>query len=190
MVTITLAVCEDPRGHDLIQRPEKTMSCHGDRYVGAENSFFLTFPQHSLDQIKVFHQQVVRELAKELEAVSKLGLKHDGQIAFRAQSLKMKEGHAAQFLSGVRDVCQRGSRARDETMEGRVNRGHQQLIFVLEVKVDGSIGNAGAVCNLRHARVEEPMLGDYLNGGIQDALMLVRGAIYRIGSGCGAAFHV
>ena len=45
------------------------MGRDGDGNIGAENAGFLAFAQHAFDDIKIFHQQVVRKLAQKLGAV-------------------------------------------------------------------------------------------------------------------------
>ncbi len=89
----------------------------------------------------------------------------------------MQERHAAQLLPRIGHLLQRAARPLYETMKSRVDGGHQQLVFVFEIQVDRAIGHPGTVGDLRHPGVKEPVLGNHLNGRIQDPLMLVRGPV-------------
>src|SRR5579859_2154089 len=59
IVAITVAFREDPRGYYLIHRAEEAMRRDGDGNIRAEHAGLLAFVQHTLDHVKVFHQQVV-----------------------------------------------------------------------------------------------------------------------------------
>lgn len=90
-----------------------------------------------------------------------------------AQGFQMQKSHLSQFFSGIGELAQLPPRPADEAMEGGIDAGHEQLIFILEVQIDGAVSDSGAVRNLRNAGMEEAFLRDDLNGGIQDALVLV-----------------
>ncbi len=158
------------------------MSGHGNRDVGPKHAGFLPLPHHALDEIKILYQEVMRKLAQELETVPQLSLKNDGQVAFGAQTFQMEKGHLPQFFSGFRYLLQSGPRPLDEPVKGGINGRHQQLVFILEVEVDGAVSYAGPVGDLGHPGVEKPMLGDDFNGRIQDALVFVRSPIHGFGS--------
>src|SRR5690348_1757864 len=173
MIAVTITVREDPAGHDLIHCAEEAVRRDGDGHIGPEGARGLSFAQHTLYKIKILHHEVVRKLPEKLGAMAEFSLEHNGQVSVGAQTFKVEISHAAEFFRGICEFSKRGLCAPDETMERRVNGGHQKFVFVLEVKVDGAVGHAGAVGNLRHAGMEEAMLGDDFNGGIQDALVLV-----------------
>jgi hypothetical protein len=50
----------------------------------------------------------------------------------------------------------------------------QEIILVLEIEVDGTVGDVGQVSDFRHFGIEETFLGKDLHGRIQNALTLVR----------------
>src|SRR5262249_48870371 len=152
------------------------MRSHGYRDVRTEKAGLLALPYYALDEIKILHQKVVRELAQELQTVTQLGLKHDGQIAVGAQAVEVQKSNAPQFFPGVGNLGQGGARPLGEAMEGGINSRHQQFIFILEIKIDGAVSHAGTVGNFRHARVKKAVLGYDFDGGIQDALVFVGGS--------------
>src|SRR5262249_1978113 len=176
IVAVTVVVRKDPRSYYLIEGAEQTMRSHRHRNVGAKQAGLLAFADHALDEIKILYQKVVRELGEKLEAVAQFGLEHDGQVAVAAQSFQVQEGEAPQLFPRVGNLGQGRARALREAMEGGVDGRHQQLVLVFEIKVDGAVGHAGAVGDLRYPRMKKTVLGDDLNGGIQDTLMLVRGS--------------
>src|SRR5215471_7867584 len=143
------------------------MRSHGYGDVGAKQAGFLAFPHHTFNQIKILHQKVVRKLAQELEAVPQFGLEYDGQVAVVSQTLEMQEGDAPQFFPGIGNLGQGSARPVGETMEGGVDGRHQQLVFVLEIKIDSAVRHAGAISNLRHPRVKEAVFGNDLDGGME-----------------------
>src|ERR1700690_3947640 len=60
-----------------------------------------------------------------------------------------------------------------EPVKGRVDPRPQDLFLVLEVEIDGTVGNIRAVRNVGDARVEKPLLGEHGNRGVEDALVLL-----------------
>src|SRR5579864_230681 len=181
IVGVAVVLRQDPGGDDLIERAEEAVGGHGNGDVGAKGAGFLAFADHAFDQIKILHQQVVRELPEKLQAVAELGLKDDGQLAVVAKAVEMQVGDAAQLFPRLGHVFQRTPGALNEAVESGVNGCHQQLVFVLEIKIDGAVGHPGAVGDLGDAGVEKAVLGDNLNGSVENALVLVRGAVRRLG---------
>src|SRR3954452_1319375 len=92
IVAITVAVGEDPRGYDLIHGAEEAMRRDGDGDFCPENAGLLAFAQNALDYVKIFHQQIVGELAKKFRAVPQLRLKNNGQAAVGTKRLQVQEG--------------------------------------------------------------------------------------------------
>jgi hypothetical protein len=81
IIAVSVAIRKDPCGYYLIHGAEEAMGGNGNGNVSPENAGFLAFTQDAFDYIKVFHQKVMRELAKELGAMPKLSLEHNGQTA-------------------------------------------------------------------------------------------------------------
>ena len=77
------------------------------------------------------------------------------------------------YQEAIREAAHRAAGAANEAMKCRVNGGHQELIFILKVKIDGAISHSGAVGNFGHTGVEKAVLGNHFNGSIQNALVLV-----------------
>ena len=67
-------------------------------------------------------------------------------------------------------------RLAQKRLERAVERGHQDLLFRFEVKIDGSISDVGAIGDVRNAAIVESLFPDYGNGCIQNALVLVAAA--------------
>src|SRR2546425_271643 len=116
------------------------------------------------------------ELAQELGAMAQLSLKHDGQVAVGAEGFQVEVSHAPELLARVGDIVERRPCPLYKAVEGGIDGRHEQFVFIFEIKVDGAIGHSGPVGNLGNPRMKKTMLGDHLNGGIEDALVLVRGS--------------
>src|SRR5262249_43584037 len=69
VITLPLAVREDPRGYYLIDSAKEAMCGDGYGDVISEHSTLLAFAQHVLNHVKILYQQVVRELTQKLGAV-------------------------------------------------------------------------------------------------------------------------
>src|SRR5215469_16823765 len=78
---IALLVEQDPGGHHLVHSAEETVYSDLHRQFGTEDSGLLSFAQHAFDQIKIFHQKVVRELGQKFGAVTQFRLKDDRHVA-------------------------------------------------------------------------------------------------------------
>src|SRR6476661_65395 len=114
-------VRKDPGRHYLIHRAEEAMRGDGDGKIGTEHSRGLSFSQHALNEIKILHHQVVRELPQKFGAMPKFGLKNDCQTAITAQPFQVKERDAAQFFPLVINFPYRGFGPPYEAMESRIN---------------------------------------------------------------------
>src|SRR5262249_6382431 len=69
------------------------------------------------------------------------------------------------YRGGARD---RLLEARHQLLEGLLDRAHQQLFLVLEVEVDGPLGDARAVRDALHRGLAQPEVRDHLARGAQD----------------------
>ena len=85
----------------------------------------------------------------------------------------MKKSHAAQLFPRILNLLQGSAGTLNKAVKGRINGGHEQLVFILEIEIDCAVCHAGTVGNLRHAGVEEAVFSNDFNGGIQNALVLV-----------------
>jgi len=85
----------------------------------------------------------------------------------------MKKSHAPQLFPGIGEARQLGAGARDEPVERRIDGRHEQFILILEVEVNGAVGDPGPPGNGRDPRMEESLLGDDFNGRVENALVLV-----------------
>jgi hypothetical protein len=84
----------------------------------------------------------------------------------------MQECQAAEALPRVMELLQFGAGPGEESPEGGVDGLHQQLFLVLEIQVDGAVGDAGTGGDVGHPRTGVAVLRDDLDGGIEDALIL------------------
>jgi hypothetical protein len=173
IVAITVAVRKDPRSYYLIHGSKEAMGSYGDGDIGAKNAGLLAFTQNAFNHVKVFHQKVMRKLAKKLGAVAQFGLENNGQAAVGTQRFKMKKCHAAQLFPRIFHLLQRIARPLNKAVESRVNGRHEQFVFVFEIEIDGAVRNTGAVGNFSYPGMEKAMLGDDFNRGIQDALRFI-----------------
>lgn len=173
IIAPVLALGQDPRGYYLIHGAEEAMCCNGYGNVRPENARGLPFAQDPFYQIKVFPHQIVGELTQKFGTVPQLGLEHDGQVAIRPQPLQVQKCHPAELFAWVGEFVQCGLCSPYKAMEGGINRCHQELIFILEIKIDRAVGDPGTICYLGHARVKEAVLGNDLDCGIQNSLVLV-----------------
>ncbi len=57
------------------------MGRDSDGNIGAKHAGFLAFAQDAFDHVKIFHQKIMRKLAKELGAMPQFSLEDDGQAA-------------------------------------------------------------------------------------------------------------
>ena len=101
-----------------------------------------------------------------------------GQVAIRSQGVEMKEGQPLQALAGIAELLEFGARQAHKSIERRVDGGHQDVFFALEVEIDGTIGDAGAVGHVGYARGEEAFLREDRHRRIQDSLILVGAAVH------------
>src|SRR5579859_8035954 len=81
IIAVPVAIRKDPRGYYLIHRAKEAVGRDGNRNVGPKNARFLAFPQHSFNHIKIFHQKIMRKLAKKLGTMPEFGLEDNSQAA-------------------------------------------------------------------------------------------------------------
>jgi hypothetical protein len=66
-------------------------------------------------------------------------------------------------------------RVREKLGHLLVEEPEEQVVFSLEIQIDGAVGHAGYPGDLRHGRAVEPALGEHLDRRIEDAGALVVG---------------
>jgi hypothetical protein len=120
------------------------------------------------------------KLGYEPRALADFGLHDDGQVTVRSKSFKVQAGEHFELGTGGFHGVNFALRPVEEAVERGVDGFTQDVVFVLEIEIDGAVGDAGSGGNLGDARIEESMLGDDLDGSVEDALVLVPAA-WRIG---------
>ena len=171
---------EDPRADHLIERAEHAVRDDAIGHVGAEDALGLARAYYFAHQIHVVNQVLMGKLGYEPRALADFGLHHNGQVTVRSQSFKVQAGEHFELgtcgFHGVNFALGPVEKAAESGVDGFA----QDVVFVLEIEIDGAVGDAGSGGNLGDARIEESMLGDDLDGSVEDALMLVPAA-WRIG---------
>lgn len=81
----------------------------------------------------------------------------------QCSQLRWSTGRMRQFLFGLPI----------ERLERSIERSHQYLLFGLEIKIDSSVGHAGARSKVGHPAIVKSLFGDYSYGAIQDAPIFV-----------------
>src|SRR5262252_6652133 len=66
----------------------------------------------------------------------------------------MEAREASEPLAWIVDRLELAAGLAEEVIHGGREDRPQEIVFVLEVEVDGAIGDAGGACDLRDARVE------------------------------------
>ena len=166
-------LAQHPGGHHFIECPKETVGHDLGRHLRAKEPPRLSIADSSARQGEVLDHVVVRELGQEARALPQLHLEDDGEVAVRAQRVKVQERQAAQPFGRVGNLLQFGARMTHECVEGGVDGRLQDLFLVLEVKIDRTIGNVGAVGDVGDAGGEETLLGKHGHRSIEDALVLL-----------------
>src|SRR5262249_44867460 len=112
--------------------------------------------------------------SKELRAMAELGLEDRRELAMGSQGPQVQRGKVSKLLARIGDGAQFLSRKQQEPCKSRIDRCPQDLLFVLEVEVNGAVSHTRSAGNIADARLKVSFFGDALDGGVQDALILVR----------------
>jgi hypothetical protein len=139
--------------------------------VGAEDALLLTALDDLAHHLDVADEMVMGELGKELGALAELGLDEHGNVAVNAVALKMELGDVLQLVAGIVEGLELFGDLLVEALERGINGGAEDVVFALEVEVNGSIRYAGTGSDGADGGVEVAALGDDLDGGVQDAMV-------------------
>jgi hypothetical protein len=165
-------VGEDPAGYHFVNGAKEAIG--GDLFVevSAKTTILLTLTDGFADEAKVFDHVFVRKRGEETGALAKLHLENDGEIAIGSERTEMHVREPAKFVRRRGDPGEFGSSLIDEGVKSRVDGRHQDLFFILEVEIDGSVGDSGPGGDVCDAGDVETFFGEHGDGGIEDALVL------------------
>src|ERR1035437_437228 len=83
----------------------------------------------------------------------------------------MKKGQPPQPFGGAGKLLDLSTCVPHKRIEGRVDGCHQDLVFVLEVEIDGAVSDVGAIGDVGDSRVEKAFVGEYRDRSLEDALV-------------------
>ena len=86
---------------------------------------------------------------------------------------KMPPDEVSQFVQAVVGLIDGGAKSVKNLLGPVVEKLHQNIVFILEIEIDGAIGNAGLSGDLGNGRLVKPLTGKYLDGRFQDTMILI-----------------
>lgn len=144
--------------------------------VGPEDSLGLSGADDFPDEIQIVDQMLMGKLGDESRTLTNFGLHDDGQIAVSGERFEVEASE--HFELGARGfyALNFSFRAVEEAAEGSIDGFAQNVVLIFEIEIDSAVGNSSSRGYLRDACVEESMLGDDLDSGIENAQVLVSAA--------------
>ena len=118
---------------------------------------------------------MVGVLRDELCALAHFSLHEDGHAAVDVDAFKVDAGDEFKLLAGLMHGFEAVFHLLVEASDDGIDGGAEHVALAFEVEIDGAIGDAGAGGDGADGRVEVAALGDDLNSGFKDALVLVAG---------------
>jgi hypothetical protein len=85
----------------------------------------------------------------------------------------MHADQTAQFLFGGRGPTDRISEPFENLARFVLVELDQNVVLVLEIEIDGSVSHPGRFGDLSDRRLKKPLIGEHLDGGFKNALVLV-----------------
>ena len=103
---------------------------------------------------------------------------HDfGKLAFTVEEPELEFDDPAELLLGAREGCDLLREEREQLLDAVLEKRKQQLIFRVEVQVDGAVGDPGRLRDLAYAGFVEALACEHLDCGAQNALAFVASAL-------------
>jgi hypothetical protein len=103
----------------------------------------------------------------------RLGLVYDGHVAIPLKLLQVPPNQVAHLIDGAVGFFDLLLEALKDLFGLVAEKLHQDVALVLEIKVNGSIGDAGFPGDLGNGGLMKPVAGENLYGGFQNAVILV-----------------
>ncbi len=131
---------------------------------------------HVAEQAEVVAQAGGGEPGHEFGRLSQFHLEDDGELAVGAEAREVHAGDVSQPFDGAGGVVERvegGAAVADGVVHGAFEEGEQEVVFALEVEVDGAGGDVGAFGDVGDLGGEEAAFGEDLGGRVEDAVAFV-----------------
>ena len=167
------APAEHPVGGHLVEGAEKHLGRDRRVDVLAELPGRLAVGERVADQAEVVAQVRRRELLHELGRLAQFDLKDDGEIAIAAEALEMQPRDAGQALARIGDALERRAPFGDRLAHRPLEQRHEQVVLAAEVEIDRAGGDAGGASHVGDLRLEEPVAGKDVRGGLENGFALV-----------------
>ena len=153
--------------------PKNILAAVGRIEVGAEDAGRLAVGEGGADVAEVVAQQRRGQALHELHRLPQLHLKHDRQIAIAAEARQVEARRACRSRSaGSLHVRRRGSRLGERFAHRALEELDEDVVLAAEIQVDGARGHPRGARDVGDLGVEEPALGEDVDGGPQDGVAL------------------
>src|SRR5437867_12580338 len=167
------ALAQNPRGRQLVHRPEEHLGGDLHRQVGADLSRGGAFLEHVVDHAEVGGHLVRGRPAEELLPLAQLDLHDLGELRVLLEHSEMK-GH------DLPDLRQRVALGRDLPSHRRhpfrhllAEQGDENLVLGLEIEVDRAARDPRLAGDVRDPRVVVAVAREDADRGVDDLLRLV-----------------
>src|SRR4051812_24193557 len=159
--------------------------------VASEDAFILSILDGLAKDVEIVGDFLLRQQTHELQTVPQFDLRNDGQRAVASEGLQMMTDGDADSFFGTADVGDGALERLQIVARVLAEDRDEQIFLAVEVEIDGAVGDAGRLRDLRHLGVEVAVPREDVDGGAEDALAfggaLERGRLRGSGNGSGSA---
>ena len=162
-----------PRIDHFVNRPQDKPFDQTDIEILADAAFLLSGFDNLRDEILVHLGHLPDLIFRQSTALMGFNLVHDGHVAVPLEFHEVTPDKVAQFVQAVVSLADSGAKLIKNLFCPVVEKLHQNIVFVLEIQVDGTVGHAGLPGDLGNGRLVESLAGKDRYGCLQDNMVLI-----------------
>ena len=162
-----------PGINDLIHRSQNKPLDQTQIKIFADAPLLLALFHDFSDDIQVHIRHFPNLVFHHACALVRLRLIEDGHIPVCLKLLQVSPDQVLKLINGTFGLIHLFSETPENLLGLVIEKLNQNIIFVFEIKIDGSISHTGFLGNLGNGRLKESVFGKYLDSRLEYPMVFI-----------------